>query len=285
MNDIEILSKKYELEFRGKVRDIYKIDSNKLLIYTSDRISAFDFTFDDLIPGKGTILTKMAKFWFNHTKHIVNNHLREVKLDLPDNLQERCMVVEKTRVLPVEAIVRGHLAGSAWQTYKYNKEINGLVTEENYRQYDKLPEPIFTPSTKAEQGSKDININISEMKDIIGDELSNRVLNISIDLYNYAYEYAERKGVIIADTKFEFGLDSNNNLLLIDEIFTPDCSRFWLYDKNLKRINHDAFDKQFFRDYLVANNWDNDQITIPDDIKKKIITKYKTAYDLLTNEI
>ena len=175
MNDIEILSSKYELEFRGKVRDIYKIDSNKLLIYTSDRISAFDFTFDDLIPGKGTILTKMAKFWFNHTKHIVNNHLREVKLDLPDNLQERCMVVEKTRVLPVEAIVRGHLAGSAWQTYKHNKEINGLVTEENYRQYDKLPEPIFTPSTKAEQGSKDININISEMKDIIGDEFSNKV--------------------------------------------------------------------------------------------------------------
>ena len=194
------------------------------------------------------------------------------------------MLVKKTKVLPIEAIVRGHIAGSAWSVYESSQKINGLASNKIFKKYDKFDEPIFTPSTKAKVGGKDINISITKMRDIVGDELTDKIQNMSIKLYEYAYNFAKDRGVIIADTKFEFGLDSENNLLLIDEIFTPDCSRFWLYNKELKKLNHDAFDKQFFRDYLVANNWNNEQITIPNDVKEQIISKYKTAYDLITNE-
>ena len=285
MKNIDDLSERFDLAFRGKVRDIYNYESDKLLIYTSDRISAFDYTFDDEIIGKGILLTKMAKFWFKKTQHIINNHLCKAQADLTPYQDERCMVVKKTKVLPIEAIVRGHLTGSAWKTYDNSKIINGIKTDEKYNQYDKLMNPIFTPSTKADVGGKDVNINISQMEEIIGNKLTNKISKISIELYNYAYQYAKTRGVIIADTKFEFGLDADNNLLLIDEIFTPDCSRFWLYDKSTKKLNPEAFDKQFFRDYLVKNNWNNEQILIPDNIKKDIIYKYNTAYELITNEV
>ena len=281
---IDDLSQAYELAFKGKVRDIYVLDNDKLLIYTSDRISAFDFTFDDPVIDKGIVLTKMAKFWFDKTKHIVKNHLCENPLDLSSKLEERCMAVTKTKVVPIEAIVRGHLAGSAWKTYKENKMINGEITEDKLNKYEKLNKPIFTPSTKADVGDKDINICKAEMDKIIGKELADEISRISLALYDYAYRYALERGVIIADTKFEFGLDKEGNLLLIDEIFTPDCSRFWLYDNKLGKINYDAFDKQFFRDYLIKSNWDNEQIQIPDNIKKNIISKYNTAYELITND-
>ena len=281
---IDDLSQAYELAFKGKVRDIYVIDNDKLLIYTSDRISAFDFTFDDPVIDKGIVLTKMAKFWFDKTKHIVKNHLCETPLDLSSKLKERCMVVTKTEVVPIEAIVRGHLAGSAWETYREDKMINGEVTEDKLDKYEKLNKPIFTPSTKADVGDKDINISKAEMDKIIGKELADEISRISLALYDYAYCYALERGVIIADTKFEFGLDKEGKLLLIDEIFTPDCSRFWLYDNELGKINYDAFDKQFFRDYLIKSNWDNEQIQIPDNIKKNIISKYNTAYELITDD-
>ena len=280
---IDDLSQAYELAFKGKVRDIYVIDNDKLLIYTSDRISAFDFTFDDPVIDKGIVLTKMAKFWFDKTKHIVKNHLCETPLDLSSKLKERCMVVTKTEVVPIEAIVRGHLAGSAWETYREDKMINGEVTEDKLDKYEKLNKPIFTPSTKADVGDKDINISKAEMDKIIGKELADEISRISLALYDYAYCYALERGVIIADTKFEFGLDKEGKLLLIDEIFTPDCSRFWLYDNELGKINYDAFDKQFFRDYLIKSNWDNEQIRIPDNIKQTILSKYNTAYELITH--
>ena len=280
---IDDLSQAYELAFKGKVRDIYVIDNDKLLIYTSDRISAFDFTFDDPVIDKGIVLTKMAKFWFDKTKHIVKNHLCETPLDLSSKLKERCIVVTKTEVVPIEAIVRGHLAGSAWETYREDKMINGEVTEDKLDKYEKLNKPIFTPSTKADVGDKDINISKTEMDKIIGKEFADEISRISLALYDYAYCYALERGVIIADTKFEFGLDKEGNLLLIDEIFTPDCSRFWLYDNELGKINYDAFDKQFFRDYLIKSNWDNEQIQIPDNIKQTILSKYNTAYELITH--
>ena len=280
---IDDLSQAYELAFKGKVRHIYVIDNDKLLIYTSDRISAFDFTFDDPVIDKGIVLTKMAKFWFDKTKHIVKNHLCETPLDLSSKLKERCMVVTKTEVVPIEAIVRGHLAGSAWETYREDKMINGEVTEDKLDKYEKLNKPIFTPSTKADVGDKDINISKAEMDKIIGKELADEISRISLALYDYAYCYALERGVIIADTKFEFGLDKEGKLLLIDEIFTPDCSRFWLYDNELGKINYDAFDKQFFRDYLIKSNWDNEQIQIPDNIKQTILSKYNTAYELITH--
>jgi phosphoribosylaminoimidazole-succinocarboxamide synthase len=276
---------KYNLAFKGKVRNIYNYDDNKLLIYTSDRISAFDYVFNDEVKGKGLLLTKMAKFWFNKTRHIVSNHIANEDLDLPSNVRDNCMLVTKTKVLPIEAIVRGHLAGSAWNTYEATQKINGIPVTKEYKRYDKFDAPIFTPSTKAKLGDKDINIGMKEMQNLIGKELTNSIQKISIELFEFAYNFAKEKGVIIADTKFEFGLDSNNKLILIDEIFTPDCSRFWLYDKKLKKLNYDAFDKQFFRDYLIQNNWDNEQIIIPSNVKEKIISKYKTAYDLITNEI
>ena len=284
MKEIDNLSQTYDLEFKGKVRDIYNFENDKLLIFTSDRISAFDFTFDDQIDGKGKILTKMAKFWFNKTKHIIENHLCENIIKLSSYLDDRCMIVKKTRVVPIEAIVRGHIAGSAWQTYKENNLVNNEKITRKYNKYDKFDEPIFTPSTKAAVGKKDININLTEMKNIIGDELTERIYKTSIELYKFAYEFAKKKGVIIADTKFEFGLDSNDNLILIDEIFTPECSRFWLYDQENQKIDFDAFDKQFFRDYLIENKWDHKQIIIPENIKKEILSKYNTAYELITYE-
>ena len=282
-NSSDVLNK-YSLLFKGKVRNIYNYSNDKLLIYTSDRISAFDYVFEDEIKGKGLLLTKMAKFWFKKTSNIITNHISEELIDLPSHIKDSCMLVKKTKVLPIEAIVRGHIAGSAWSTYKSSQKINGLVSKKIYKKYDKFDKPIFTPSTKAEIGGKDINISIAEMRKIIGGELTEEIQNMSIKLYDFAYSFAKERGVIIADTKFEFGLDPDNNLILIDEIFTPDCSRFWLYDKKLKELNHEAFDKQFFRDYLIASNWNNEQIMIPDNIKEKIISKYRTAYDLITYE-
>ena len=271
---------KYNLLFKGKVRNIYNYDNERLLIYTSDRISAFDYVFKDEVPGKGILLTKMAKFWFKKTSHIIQNHISNEQLDIPQNIQENCMLVTKTKVLPIEAIVRGHLAGSAWSTYESTGKINNMEMLKSYKKYDKFNEPMFTPSTKAEIGDKDENISIKQMQDIIGVELTDKVQRISIELFKFAYNFAKERGVIIADTKFEFGLDKNNNLILIDEIFTPDCSRFWLYKNN--EINHNSFDKQFFRDYLTSIKWNNNQIQLPKDIKHSLLEKYQIAYNLIT---
>ena len=271
---------KHNLLFKGKVRNIYDYGDDRLLIYTSDRISAFDYVFKDEVPGKGILLTKMAKFWFNKTNHIIQNHILDEQLDIPENIQKNCMLVTKTKVLPIEAIVRGHLAGSAWSTYENIGKINNIKMVNSYKKYDKFNEPIFTPSTKAEIGDKDENISIKQMQDIIGVDLTEKIQRISIELFKFAYNFAKERGVIIADTKFEFGLDKDNKLVLIDEIFTPDCSRFWLYKNN--KIDYKSFDKQFFRDYLTSIKWNNNQIQLPEDIKNSLLEKYQVAYNLIT---
>jgi phosphoribosylaminoimidazole-succinocarboxamide synthase len=287
MKDSKKLFGDYELSFKGKVRDIYNINDNRLLIVTTDRISAFDYVFEDIIPGKGILLTKMTKFWFKLTNQIITNHLldkNEIKnLNISNEATNRCMLVKKTKVLPIEAIVRGHLAGSAWESYEKKNIINNEITNKIYKKYQKFDQAIFTPSTKANVGEKDQNISFDEMKDIIGESLSVKIKETSLKLYEFAYKYAENKGIIIADTKFEFGLDENGDLVLIDEIFTPDCSRFWLYDNKEKEINYDSFDKQFFRNYLINMKWNNNQINIPEDIKQKLIQRYQLAYNLITS--
>ena len=271
---------KYNLLFKGKVRNIYDYGDDRLLIYTSDRISAFDYVFKDEVPGKGVLLTKMAKFWFNKTNHIIQNHILDEQLDIPENIQKNCMLVTKTKVLPIEAIVRGHLVGSAWSTYKSTGKINNIEMVNSYKKYEKFNAPIFTPSTKAAIGDKDENISIKQMQDIIGVDLTEKIQRISIELFKFAYNFAKERGVIIADTKFEFGLDKDNKLVLIDEIFTPDCSRFWLYKNN--KIDYKSFDKQFFRDYLTSIKWNNNQIQLPEDIKNSLLEKYQVAYNLIT---
>ena len=271
---------KHNLLFKGKVRNIYDYGDDRLLIYTSDRISAFDYVFQDEVPGKGILLTKMAKFWFNKTNHIIQNHILDEQLDIPENIQKNCMLVTKTKVLPIEAIVRGHLVGSAWSTYKSTGKINNIKMVNSYKKYEKFNAPIFTPSTKAAIGDKDENISIKQMQDIIGVDLTEKIQRISIELFKFAYNFAKERGVIIADTKFEFGLDKDNKLVLIDEIFTPDCSRFWLYKNN--KIDYNSFDKQFFRDYLTSIKWNNNQIQLPEDIKHSLLEKYQVAYNLIT---
>jgi len=286
MNDLGESLSKYNLIHKGKVRNIYEYASDRLLIVTTDRISAFDFVFEDEIPGKGELLTKMSEFWFRKTKHILDNHIIEdSSINVASDIVDRSMLVKKTEVIPIEAIVRGHLSGSAWKSYKDSKEINGKLISKEYQQYDMLNQPIFTPSTKARIGSKDENISIEKMYDIIGKNLADHVISKSLLLYEYAYDYAKKRGIIIADTKFEFGIDSENNLILIDEVFTPDCSRFWLYDLDKNHINHNSFDKQFFRDYLLSINWDSQQIVLPANIKNEIMERYKLAYKLITDNV
>ena len=276
MNDLNVDS--YKKLYSGKIRDVYEYDQEHLLIVTTDRISAFDYVFEEEIFGKGSLLNKMSIFWFKLTNGIIKNHYIDKIPKIDSNLISRSMLVKKTKVLPVEAIVRGHIAGSAWKSYQENGSINGIKIASGLCEYDRLSEPIFTPSTKS---NKDENISISEMKDMIGEEVSNKIIKASFDLYNFAYEYSKNRGIIIADTKFEFGLNDEEDLILIDEIFTPDCSRFLKLDAD-GDYDLDAFDKQYFRNYLLANNWNKNQIKIPSDIKKNLMNKYQVAYDLIT---
>ena len=276
-----------DLSFKGKVRDVYETKNKKyLLIFTTDRVSAFDFVFNNTIPGKGAILNKLSLFWFGLTKGIIKNHVVDFKKlkikNIPNRYEKQCMFVKKTKVIPVEAIVRGHLAGSAWKLYEETKIINDKKFDTVFKKFEKFENPIFTPSTKAEGGGRDQNISFNEMKNLIGLELSEKIKNISISLYNFTYSFAKKKGIIIADTKFEFGLDDEGDLILIDEIFTPDCSRFWMYNAETDNINYDSFDKQFLRDYLISIKWENKQINLPEKIKKELMNRYQLAYDLLT---
>ncbi len=276
----------YKLSFKGKVRDIYEINNKLLLIIASDRISAFDFVFNDEIPGKGITLNKLTKFWFNKTSQIFHNHLEtNLKIDdlkIPKNYIDRCILVTKTRVVPIEAIIRGYLKGSEWNEYNSEKKIHGVSIKENFSKYEKFNKPIFTPSTKAVVGERDINISFEEMKTSIGAQLAEEIKEISLKLYSFAHEFAKERGIIIADTKFEFGLDDNDNLLLIDEIFTPDSSRFWLYNNSTEEIQYESFDKQFFRDYLISIGWNKEQLKLPLEIKNKLMDKYNLALTLLT---
>ena len=276
---------------RGKVRDIYAIDDQYMLIVTTDRLSAFDVIMPNPIPQKGVILTQVANFWFNLLQDVIPNHLSHLTLDdLPlteaekATLQGRSIIVKRLQSLPVEAIVRGYLIGSGWKDYQQTGSVCGIALPTGLQMADRLPEPIFTPSTKAEVGTHDVNISFADMQAKIGADLANQIRDVSLQLYKQAAEYALQRGIIIADTKFEFGLDKQGNLVLIDEILTPDSSRFWPADKYQPGISPPSFDKQFVRDYLETLDWDKTAPgpVLPADIIDKTAAKYREVADLLT---
>ncbi len=267
---------------RGKVRDIYDL-GDRLLIVATDRISAFDVVLPTPIPDKGKILTFMTLFWLDFLKDLIENHLitadveryPEVLKPYKDLLKNRSMLVKKAKVLPVECIVRGYITGSAWKEYQERGEVCGIKLPEGLKECAKLPEPIFTPSTKAELGKHDINLTFEEMKKIIGEELSERVKEISLKLYSKASAYAEKRGIIIADTKFEFGL-YEDRLILVDEVLTPDSSRFWPKEEYEPGKPQKSFDKQFIRDWLKNSGWKEG--TPPPPIPKDIVFKTREKY-------
>lgn len=276
---------------RGKVRDIFDIDDEHMLIVASDRLSAFDVVLPQPIPGKGEVLTRVANFWFDRTANILPNHLSDLPLEqvVPDPAQramlgDRAIVVRKLKPLPVEAIVRGYLIGSGWKDYQKTGEVCGIKLAEGLHQADKLPEPIFTPSSKAEVGDHDENISFQQMTDLIGKDLAEQVRDASLQIYSECAEYALQKGIIIADTKFEFGLDKQGTLYLIDEVLTPDSSRFWPADQYQPGISPPSFDKQFVRDYLETLNWDKTPPgpTLPDEVISRTSEKYHEAENILT---
>jgi phosphoribosylaminoimidazole-succinocarboxamide synthase len=270
--------------FSGKIRQVFNYSQDKLLIKTSDKISAFDFVFDDEVTTKGSLLTKITKFWFNKTQHIIKNHLlddNDLK-DLIPKSHESCMLVKKCRPIRIESIVRGYLSGSAYSEYLKNGKVSDISVKPGLKLNDRFDNPIFTPSTKAEVGDKDENITFTQMKELIGNDEAIYINKKSIELYNFAHEYALSKGLCLIDTKFEFGYDDQNNIILIDEIFTPDCSRYCL-EQDINKKNVDFFDKQFFRNYLREIGWQDTQINIPEKIKNTLITRYQQVYNMIVN--
>ncbi len=278
-----------ELIGRGKVRDIYAIGDRHLLIVATDRLSAFDVIFNEPIPGKGEILTEVSNFWFGRTAGIVRNHLADRQLSdyLPPAdcaaLARRSVIVERLETLPVEAVVRGYLIGSGWKDYQASGAVCGIELPSGLRQAARLSEPIFTPATKAEMGDHDINIDFADMVARIGAERAERVRDISLELYCHAADYARERGIIIADTKFEFGLDAAGEIVLIDEILTPDSSRYWPADEYREGISPPSFDKQFVRDYLETLDWDKapPPPPIPAEIIERTRAKYEQVRDIL----
>lgn len=275
--------------YSGKVRDLYEIDDKSMLMVASDRLSAFDVILDDPIPGKGELLTQISNFWFNKLSHIMPNHFtgQTVYDVLPENeakaLEKRAVVAKKLTPVKVEAIVRGYLAGSGWKEYQQTGTVCGIELPSGLQEAQKLPEIIFTPSTKAEIGDHDINISFEECAKIIGQELAEKVRNKAITLYKEASEYAQTRGIIICDTKFEFGLDENGTLTLMDEVLTPDSSRFWPADSYQVGTNPPSFDKQFVRDWLENSGWNKQAPApkVPTDVINKTVSKYEEAFNLL----
>ncbi len=282
-----------ELLHQGKVRDIYAVDDARLLIVASDRLSAFDVILPDPIPGKGEILTCISRFWFNRFDDLVRNHLLDDDLaevvgstELAAALAPRSMLVRRLKPLPIEAIVRGYLAGSGWKDYQTDRAISGVALPEGLEQADSLPEPIFTPSTKAASGEHDENIDFSTMQKLIGAEVALRVRDISLAVYRRAAAYARTRGIIIADTKFEFGLDEDGHLFLIDEVLTPDSSRFWPVEAWRLGTSPPSFDKQFVRDHLETLDWDKKAPgpSLPPDIIDQTKARYLEAVHRLTGD-
>ena len=279
------------LLMRGKVRDVYAVGESHLLIVTTDRLSAFDVVMPDPVPGKGAVLTAVSNFWFNFTRDIVANHLADLTLEevLPDaqeraQVEGRAIIVKKLKALPVEAIVRGYLIGSGWKDYQQTGAVCGIALPAGLQLAGKLPEPIFTPSTKADAGEHDINIDFARTRELLGAGLAEQVRDVSIRIYSSCAAYALERGIIIADTKFEFGLDDDGALVLIDEILTPDSSRFWPADSYRPGTSPVSFDKQFVRDYLETLDW-NKQAPgprLPPEILEKTAAKYREAQARLT---
>jgi phosphoribosylaminoimidazole-succinocarboxamide synthase len=276
---------------RGKVRDIYEVDAEHLLIVTSDRLSAFDVIMPQPIPGKGEVLTRVARFWFERIRHLLPNHLADIPLEtiVKDPAQraalgDRAMVVRKLKPLPVESIVRGYLIGSGWKDYQQTGQVCGIELPAGLQQADRLPQAIFTPSTKAELGAHDENIDYARTVELLGEAIAEQVRDFSLQIYREAADYARERGIIIADTKFEFGLDEAGTLHLIDEVLTPDSSRFWPADQYRPGISPPSFDKQFVRDYLETLDWDKTPPgpTLPQSIIDKTAEKYREAEKRLT---
>ena len=276
----------------GKVREVYDIGENLILVAT-DRISAFDHILKNKITDKGAILTQMSKFWFDYTKDIVKNHMVSVDVkDMPEFFQSEkydgnSMLCKKLEMLPIECIVRGYITGSGWESYKKNGTVCGISLPEGLKESEKLPEPIYTPSTKAELGDHDENISFEQSVEVLeklypgkGRDYATQIKDCTIKLYKKCAEYALSKGIIIADTKFEFCLDENGNVVIGDEMLTPDSSRFWPLEGYEAGKSQPSYDKQFVRDWLKANP-DSDYL-LPDDVIDKTIAKYKEAFELLT---
>lgn len=276
---------------RGKVRDIYEVDAQHLLIVATDRISAFDVVLPTAIPGKGQVLTALSHFWAQRLANVVPYHLADLDLAevLPDptervQVEGRSMLVKRLKPLPIEAIVRGYLIGSGWKDYQATGAVCGITLPTGLQLADALPEPIFTPSTKADIGTHDENINFDQTVQLLGTDLAERVRTISLAIYGEAARYARTRGIVIADTKFEFGLDPSGQLYLIDEVLTPDSSRFWPADQYQPGVNPPSFDKQYVRDYLEQLHWNKQPPAppLPDEVIARTAEKYAEAERLLT---
>ena len=281
------------LVHRGKVRDIYEVDENHLLIVTTDRLSAFDVVLPTPIPGKGAVLTSVSNFWFDRTRHIIANHVQLSECSLNDvvpnaderrPLEGRAVVVRKLKALPLEAIVRGYIIGSGWKDYTRTGAVCGIPLPAGLRLADRLEEPIFTPSSKAAVGGHDENITFENIVELVGNDLAVQIRGVSLRLYREARDFAAERGIIIADTKFEFGLENSGQLVLMDEALTPDSSRFWPADRWQPGENPPSFDKQFVRDYLETLDWDKTAPgpDLPPEIMDRSAAKYQEAYDRLT---
>ena len=276
--------------YSGKVRDLYEIDDQRMLMVASDRLSAFDVILQQPIPDKGKILTEISNFWFNKLEHIIPNHFTGDQVSDVVSAQElplvegRAVVAKRLKPVAVEAIVRGYLVGSGWKEYQRSGTVCGIQLPAGLQEAQQLPEPIFTPSTKAEVGDHDENISFAQCAAIIGEDLAKQVRDASLALYQAAVEYAATRGIIIADTKFEFGLDNDGTLTLMDEALTPDSSRFWPADSYQVGTNPPSFDKQFVRDWLESSGWNKEPPApaIPADVAQKTADKYREALQRLT---
>lgn len=273
----------------GKVRDIYVLGPNKLLLVATDRVSAFDVVMPNIIPSKGMILTEMSKFWLDFTKDIIPNHMLEKEPYVVEEIinynMHNCMVVKKLNMLPIECIVRGYISGSGWKSYKKEGKVCGIELPEGLKESEKLPEPIYTPTTKEKKGH-DKPITFEETEKMIGKEMANLVKEKSIEIYKKAEEYAFHQGIIIADTKFEFGLDEEGKLILADEVLTPDSSRFWNASTYEEGREQESFDKQYLRDWLTKSKKAgvSPAPVIPDSVIIATLSKYIKAYEMITKE-
>ncbi len=276
---------------RGKVRDIYSVDNNHLLIVTTDRLSAYDVILPDPIPGKGEVLTKISLFWFRMMADIIDNQLTDLSIDdvvedevVCDLLRDQSLVVKRLKPLPIEAVVRGYLIGSGWRDYIETGQVCGIDLPTGMQQAERLPQTLFTPASKAEAGDHDENISFEQVVELIGENLANRVRDTTIQIYERAAAFALQRGIIIADTKFEFGLDDEGRLYIIDEVLTPDSSRFWPVDEYRVGTSPPSFDKQFVRDYLDTLDWDRTSPgpELPAELLKQTAAKYREALDRMT---
>ncbi|MBO5398058.1 MAG: phosphoribosylaminoimidazolesuccinocarboxamide synthase [Clostridia bacterium] len=275
----------------GKVREIYEVDENKLLLVVSDRISAFDYILPAMIPNKGKVLNKISEFWFDYVKDVIPNHIISTDIkDFPEEFQTpefegRSMLVKKLKMIPVECIVRGYITGSGWKSYKEDGTVCGIKLPEGLQESEKLPEPIFTPTTKAKLGTHDENISFDKVCEMLGKDLAEKLRAKTIEVYTKCAEYAATRGIIIADTKFEFGLDENGELVLGDEVLTPDSSRFWPANEYEVGKTQNSFDKQYMRNWIKSSGYDPEtKAPIPEDVINTTANKYIEAYEILTGK-